>query len=163
MDSPSEAIRLRLPWRWPTLTSLSERVLLGRVRSHSDGFRARLAELCDLAIVADLRGDGYFLAVELDTDGPSDPVKGLAYANEVSKYLTKRMYGLGLTCRAAARGAVPVIQLSPPLVAGPRAVRPDCDRHACCANRCHVRSSPDDRPLLQPNSRVDNSPGVKHD
>lgn len=93
--------------------------LLGRVRSHSDGFRARLAELCDLAIVADLRGDGYFLAVELDADGPSDPVKGLAYAIEVSKYLTKRMYGLGLTCRAAARGAVPVIQLSPPLVAGP--------------------------------------------
>ena len=93
--------------------------LLGRVRSHADGFRARLAELCDLAIVADLRGDGYFLAVELDADGPSDPVKGLAYAVEVSKYLTKRMYGLGLTCRVAARGAAPVIQLSPPLIAGP--------------------------------------------
>ena len=93
--------------------------LLGRVRSHSDGFRARLAELCDLSIVADLRGDGYFLALELAGGRDRDPVKALAYAVEVSKYLTGRMYGLGLTCRAAARGAAPVIQLSPPLIAGP--------------------------------------------
>ena len=37
----------------------------------------------------------------------------------VSKYLTRRMYEFGLTCRVAARGATPVMQLSPPLIAGP--------------------------------------------
>ena len=94
--------------------------LPGRVRDHATQFRAALATLCDLPIVADLRGDGYFLALELDADSPSDPAKAQAHATAVSKFLTKRMYELGLTCRAAARGAEPVIQLSPPLVAGPQ-------------------------------------------
>ena len=93
--------------------------LPGRVRSHAEEFRAKLATLRDLHIVADLRGDGYFLALELDADGPSDPVKAQAHATAVSRSLTVRMYELGLTCRAAARGAAPVIQLSPPLIAGP--------------------------------------------
>ncbi|MCE2512160.1 MAG: aminotransferase class III-fold pyridoxal phosphate-dependent enzyme [Acidimicrobiia bacterium] len=94
--------------------------LPGRVRDHATQFRAALATLCDLPIVADLRGDGYFLALELDADSPSDPAKAKAHATAVSKFLTKRTYKLGLTCRAAARGAEPVIQLSPPLIAGPQ-------------------------------------------
>ena len=93
--------------------------LPGRVRNHAAEFRAKLATLRDLHIVADLRGDGYFLALELDADGPSDPVTAQAHATAVSRSLTVRMYELGLTCRAAARGAAPVIQLSPPLIAGP--------------------------------------------
>ena len=75
--------------------------------------------LCDLPIVVDLRGDGYFLALQLDAGSPSEPRKAQAHAVAVSKYLTRRMYALGLTCRAAARNAEPVIQLSPPLIAGP--------------------------------------------
>ena len=93
--------------------------LPGRVRSYAADFRARLSTLCDLPIVVDLRGDGYFLALELDAGGPTDPREAQAHAVAVSKYLTKRMYALGLTCRAAARGSEPVIQLSPPLIAGP--------------------------------------------
>ena len=93
--------------------------LPGRVRRNTAEFRARLASLCDLPIVADLRGDGYFFALELDANAPSDPAKAQAHATAVSAFLTKRMYALGLTCRAAARGAEPVIQLSPPLIAGP--------------------------------------------
>ena len=93
--------------------------LPGRVRSHADAFRAELAELCDMPIVVDLRGDGYFLALELDAGGPTEPAKAQAYAVTVCKFLTKRLYELGLTCRAAARGEIPVIQLSPPLIAGP--------------------------------------------
>ena len=93
--------------------------LPGRVRSNTAKFKAKLTTLCDLPIVTDLRGDGYFFALELDANAPSDPAKAQAHAAAVSSFLTKRMYELGLTCRAAARGAEPVIQLSPPLIAGP--------------------------------------------
>ena len=93
--------------------------LPGRVRSHAAHFRARLSTLCDLPVVADLRGDGYFLALEIAMGGPSDPDGAKAQAVAVSKHLTEGMYRLGLTCRAAARGSEPVIQLSPPLIAGP--------------------------------------------
>ena len=93
--------------------------LPGRVRSYAADFRARLSTLCDLPIVVDLRGDGYFLALEIDMGGPSDPGEAKTHAVAVSKHLTERMYRLGLTCRAAARGSEPVIQLSPPLIAGP--------------------------------------------
>ena len=101
------------------LDILEREDLPGRVLRHSAEFRARLATLCDLPIVVDLRGDGYFLALELATKGPSDPAKAQIHAVAVSKHLTERMYRLGLTCRAAARGSEPVIQLSPPLIAGP--------------------------------------------
>ena len=93
--------------------------LPGRVRSYAEDFRARLSTLCDLPIVVDLRGDGFFLALEIDMGGPSDPGEAKTHAVAVSKHLTERMYRLGLTCRAAARGSEPVIQLSPPLIAGP--------------------------------------------
>ena len=93
--------------------------LPGRVRSYAEDFRARLSTLGDLPLVVDLRGDGYFLALEIDVGGPSDPGEAKTQAVAVSKHLTERMYRLGLTCRAAARGTEPVIQLSPPLIAGP--------------------------------------------
>jgi hypothetical protein len=93
--------------------------LPGRVRDYAPNLRARLSELCDIPIVSDLRGDGYFLALELDAHKPPDPDAAQVHAVEVSKYLTKRLYNLGLTCRAAARGSEPVIQLAPPLIAGP--------------------------------------------
>ena len=101
------------------LDILESEDLPGRVRRHAADFRATLMTLCDLPIVADLRGDGYFLALELDAGRPSDPAKAQAHAVAVSKHLTKRMYELGLTCRAAARGKEPVVQFSPPLIAGP--------------------------------------------
>lgn len=101
------------------LDILEREDLPGRVRRYAADFRAKLATLCDLPIVADLRGDGYFLALQLDTNGPSDLGEAQARAVAVSKYLTKRMYASGVTCRAAARGKEPVVQLSPPLIAGP--------------------------------------------
>ena len=101
------------------LDILEREDLAGRVRMHADAFRAELAGLCDVPIVVDLRGDGYFLALELDAGGPTESAKAQAYAAQVCKFLTVRLYELGLTCRAAARGEEPVIQLSPPLIAGP--------------------------------------------
>ena len=101
------------------LDILEREDLPGRVRNHAAQFRAALATLCDLPVVADLRGDGYFLALELNAGSQSDPAKAQAHATAVSKFLTKRMYELGLICRAAARGKWPVVQFSPPLIAGP--------------------------------------------
>ena len=93
--------------------------LPGRVRGFAPEFRGALAALLDLPIVADLRGDGYFLALELEAGGPAGAADAEAHANLVAKYLSRRLYELGLTCRAAARGDAPVIQLAPPLIAGP--------------------------------------------
>ncbi len=92
--------------------------LPGRVRRLSPDFREALAALLDLPIVADLRGDGYFLALELHIGNSRDAAEAAMRADTVSKYLSRRLYEFGLTCRAAARGDAPVIQLSPPLIAG---------------------------------------------
>ena len=113
----------------------------GRVRMHADAFRGEMAGLCDMPIVVDLRGDGYLLALELDAGGPTESAKAQAYAVQVCKFLTMRLYELGLTCRAAAPDAVPYIQLSPPLIAGPRAVQRDQVRSEDRARRCHGPSS----------------------
>ena len=100
------------------LDILESEDLPGRVRRLSPDFRQALAALLDLPIVADLRGDGYFFALELDIGSSPDFAEAATRADAVSKNLSRRLYELGLTCRAAARGDAPVIQLSPPLVAG---------------------------------------------
>lgn len=90
--------------------------LPGRVRLLEQQFQAGLDALRDLPLVADVRGMGYFWAIELTKDGQE-------FTAAESEWLTKRFLGprlqeLGLICRADNRGD-PVIQLSPPLTAGP--------------------------------------------
>jgi adenosylmethionine-8-amino-7-oxononanoate aminotransferase len=90
--------------------------LPGRVRALEGEFRARLDDLTDLPIVSEVRGKGYFYAIELTRNGA-------AFAPEeqdrlIRSFLPKRTRELGLLCRADDRGD-PVIQLSPSLVAGP--------------------------------------------
>lgn len=87
-----------------------------RVRELEAEFHAQLDTLLDLPIVADVRGMGYFWAIELTN-------AGIDFTADESLWLTKgflsqRMLELGLICRADNRGE-PVIQLSPPLIAGP--------------------------------------------
>jgi adenosylmethionine-8-amino-7-oxononanoate aminotransferase len=93
--------------------------IVGHVRAHEQAFHDALAPLLELPIVGDLRGTGYFWALEL--------VKGKgareAFGDEESEtllrgFLSGRLFERGLICRADDRGD-PVIQLSPPLVAGP--------------------------------------------
>jgi adenosylmethionine-8-amino-7-oxononanoate aminotransferase len=93
--------------------------LLEHVRTHEDGLRARLDELRDLPIVGDVRGAGYFQAVELVPDRTSDRQFDAATREELLRgFLLPRFYAEGLICRADDRGD-PVVQLAPPLVAGP--------------------------------------------
>lgn len=90
--------------------------LPGRVRSLEGEFRARLDELTDLPIVAEVRGMGYFYGIELTRNGSSFSDEECEWL--IRGFLSTRLLELGLICRADDRGD-PVIQLSPSLVAGP--------------------------------------------
>ena len=93
--------------------------LVQRVLTYEDEFRAALDSLSDLPIVGEIRGMGYFYGIEL----VKDPVTRETFDDDESErllrgVLTPMLFDNGLICRADDRGD-PVIQLSPPLVAGP--------------------------------------------
>jgi adenosylmethionine-8-amino-7-oxononanoate aminotransferase len=93
--------------------------ILEHVRSHEAQFRAALDSLRDLPIVGDVRGAGYFHAIELVKDKETKETFGDDEAETLLRgFLSSELYGRGLICRADDRGD-PVIQLSPPLIAGP--------------------------------------------
>jgi adenosylmethionine-8-amino-7-oxononanoate aminotransferase len=89
------------------------------VRDNGEAFRERLATLLDLPIVGDLRGTGYFYALELVKDKETRATfDGDECESLLRGFLSPRLYERGLICRADDRGD-PVVQISPPLVAGP--------------------------------------------
>ena len=92
--------------------------LCGHVREHEGEFRSRLEELRDIPIVGDVRGAGFFHALELVKDRETKET----FDDEESEWLLRgflsgELYKRGLICRADDRGD-PVIQLAPPLVCG---------------------------------------------
>jgi adenosylmethionine-8-amino-7-oxononanoate aminotransferase len=92
--------------------------LLENVCSHEAGFRDRLERLRDVPIVGDVRGAGYFQALELVPDPSSDARFTPEQADELLRgFLLPRFFDAGLIARADDRGD-PVVQLAPPLVAG---------------------------------------------
>ncbi len=101
------------------LDILESEDLCGHVRANEATFTEMLQSLRDIPLVGDVRGAGYFHAIELVTDQGS---KG-TFTDEQAEWLLRghlspRLYEAGLICRADDRGE-PVITLSPPLVAGP--------------------------------------------
>ncbi len=89
-----------------------------RVRANEAAFRARLESLRDLPIVGDVRGAGYFHAIELVKDKETKQT----FNAEESEYLLRgflsgELYERGLICRTDDRGD-PIVQLAPPLIAG---------------------------------------------
>jgi adenosylmethionine-8-amino-7-oxononanoate aminotransferase len=93
--------------------------LLGRVRRHEGDLRATLDGLLDIPIVGDVRGAGYFWGIELVADQATKRPFAPAEAHELTTtILGPALRRRGLICRAADRG-YPVIQLAPPLIAGP--------------------------------------------
>jgi adenosylmethionine-8-amino-7-oxononanoate aminotransferase len=88
------------------------------VAETQDAFRATLEPLLQLPIVGDLRGTGFFYALELVKDKDTKETFSPEECDELLRgFLSPRLYERGLICRADDRGD-PVIQLSPPLVAG---------------------------------------------
>jgi adenosylmethionine-8-amino-7-oxononanoate aminotransferase len=92
--------------------------LCGRVLANEARFKQLLDGLRDIPIVGDVRGEGYFMAIELV---PNQGTRG-HFTPEQAEWLLRgtlspRLFGSGLICRADDR-AEPVITLSPPLIAG---------------------------------------------
>ena len=80
-------------------------------------FRDALEGLRDLPIVGDVRGAGFFLAIELVKDQETKETFNDEESEELLRgFLSGELYRQGLICRADDRGD-PVIQLSPPLIA----------------------------------------------
>ncbi|MBA2641933.1 MAG: aspartate aminotransferase family protein [Actinobacteria bacterium] len=94
-----------------------ERIVEG-VRENEQAFRNTLAQLLDLPIVGDLRGTGYFYALELVKDKDTRETFSDEECERLLRgYLSNALFDAGLICRADDRGD-PVLQISPPLVAG---------------------------------------------
>jgi adenosylmethionine-8-amino-7-oxononanoate aminotransferase len=102
------------------LDAMEREGVLENVRANEGAFRDMLDSLRDIPIVGDVRGTGYFHAIELVKDQDSNE----QWTDEESEtllrgFLSGELYRRGLICRADDRGD-PVIQLSPPLIAGPK-------------------------------------------
>src|SRR2546429_3949308 len=81
-------------------------------------FRATLEQLLDLPIVGDVRGTGFFYAIELVKDKETRQTFDDDECETLLRgFLSPELFERGLICRADDRGD-PVIQISPPLVAG---------------------------------------------
>jgi adenosylmethionine-8-amino-7-oxononanoate aminotransferase len=94
-----------------------ERIVEGVAERESE-FQSCLETLLDLEIVGDVRGAGYLWALELVKDKETRET----FDDEESEtllrgFLSHALFEHGLICRADDRGD-PVIQISPPLVAG---------------------------------------------
>ncbi len=90
--------------------------LCGHVLRKEGEFRGLLDGLRDIPIVGDVRGAGFFHAIELVKDQDTKET----FSDEESETLLRgfvsgELYRRGLICRADDRGD-PVVQLSPPLI-----------------------------------------------
>ena len=94
--------------------------IVEHVREHEDVFRRKLETLLDLEIVGDVRGAGFFYALELVKDSGTKETFSADECEELLRgYLSQAFFDAGLICRADDRGD-PVVQISPPLVATER-------------------------------------------
>ncbi|MDQ3342890.1 MAG: aminotransferase class III-fold pyridoxal phosphate-dependent enzyme, partial [Actinomycetota bacterium] len=92
--------------------------LLGNVQRNGEWLGGQLRELMARhEIVGDVRGTGYFWALELVADREHKVAFDDAHAERLLRgFLSPRLLELGLICRADDRDE-PVIQISPPLIA----------------------------------------------
>jgi adenosylmethionine-8-amino-7-oxononanoate aminotransferase len=94
--------------------------IVEHVAELEEDFRATLAQLLDLNIVGDLRGTGFFYAIELVKDKETRETFDEEESETLLRgFLSPRLFEKGLICRADDRGD-PVVQISPPLVATQR-------------------------------------------
>jgi adenosylmethionine-8-amino-7-oxononanoate aminotransferase len=90
--------------------------ICGHVRAKEGELREMLDSLRDIPIVGDVRGDGFFHAIELVKDQETKE----GFSDEESEWLLRgflsgELFRRGLICRADDRGD-PVVQLAPTLI-----------------------------------------------
>jgi adenosylmethionine-8-amino-7-oxononanoate aminotransferase len=91
--------------------------IVEHVAEKQDAFRATLEQLLELPIVGDVRGTGFFYAIELVKDKETRASFSDAECETLLRgFLSPQIFERGLICRADDRGD-PVVQISPPLVA----------------------------------------------
>jgi adenosylmethionine-8-amino-7-oxononanoate aminotransferase len=92
--------------------------IVEHVAEYADDFKATLSQLLELPIVGDLRGTGFFYALELVKDKETRATFTDAECETLLRdFLSPQLFERGLICRADDRGD-PVVQISPPLIAG---------------------------------------------
>lgn len=93
--------------------------IIAHVQQNAAVFRSKLAELAELPVVGDIRGDGYLYAIELVKDKATRETFDDGESDRLLRgFLSPRLFDAGLICRADDRGD-PVVTLSPPLICGP--------------------------------------------
>jgi adenosylmethionine-8-amino-7-oxononanoate aminotransferase len=113
----SAAIALR------TLEIMERDKVLDNVRGLQGGLASGMAALADLPIVADIRGAGFFHAVELVGDQEDGGFSDAARKALVVDLIPRRLREAGLLARVYNRAA-PLLQIAPPLISD----RPLLDR-----------------------------------
>jgi adenosylmethionine-8-amino-7-oxononanoate aminotransferase len=92
--------------------------LCGGVLAKQGEFREMLESLRDIPIVGDVRGAGFFHAIELVKDQETKTGFNEDESEDLLRgFLSAELYRRGLICRTDDRGD-PVVQLAPPLIAG---------------------------------------------
>jgi adenosylmethionine-8-amino-7-oxononanoate aminotransferase len=90
--------------------------LCGHVLATQDAFQATLERLTDLPIVGEVRGAGFFWALELVKDRATRETFDTEESERLLRgFLSGALFEAGLYCRVDDRGD-PVVQLAPPLV-----------------------------------------------
>ncbi|MBA2522824.1 MAG: aspartate aminotransferase family protein, partial [Solirubrobacterales bacterium] len=98
------------------LDVFAEEDLCGHVLRKEAEFRGILDSLAEIPIVGDVRGAGFFHAIELVKDRDTrEPFTDDESEWLLRGFLSGELYRRGLICRADDRGD-PVIQLAPPLI-----------------------------------------------
>ena len=103
----------------PNHIGMYEGALLNEhVRANEGRLREVLDSLRDLPIVGDVRGAGYFHAIELVKDKDTKETFNAEESEQLLRgFLSGELYRRGLICRTDDRGD-PIVQFSPPLIAG---------------------------------------------
>ncbi|HKD95942.1 MAG TPA: aspartate aminotransferase family protein [Gaiellaceae bacterium] len=91
--------------------------IMEHVLGNEAAFRSTLEQLLDLPIVGDVRGTGFFYAIELVKNKETRETFNDEECDTLLRgFLSPQLFERGLICRADDRGD-PVVQISPPLVA----------------------------------------------
>jgi adenosylmethionine-8-amino-7-oxononanoate aminotransferase len=101
------------------LAVLDDEGIIEHVAARGPEFGARLESLREVPIVGDVRGEGFFWAVELVKD-PEHPERRFTPEERtalIRGVVAPRLFDMGLVCRADDR-VDPVVQLAPVLVCG---------------------------------------------
>ena len=104
------------------IQAMEDEEVIENVRENEPYLRAMLESMRDIPIVGDVRGAGYFQAIELVKNRETQETFNDEESEDLLRgYLTGELYGNGLICRSDDRGD-PVIQFAPPLITGPEVI-----------------------------------------